>query len=588
MGVKIDERFAAQCSVVFNNNYDTCGTVTRASIDHLTPSDLESLFAPGGLFADLDAWFFTAIEMKACGTRTYGLYDWIMSGADRTKGRAALNIQKGMSGPSLLHPFILGKQDSVINTDFWAISQGWANSAYTAESTGPLDADDKAEGAAGDRIIRVVSRYGVDLDEKWFKTEQRLTIFSRSSTGVTRISQYKVLASATAADASYVDVLMEAENAGSAHPSDSAPTAGVVLIGVNNVNDYESWCHNSPNYDGKKRVPFWFQTMRRTRCVDEQYREFYQRLTTGNVNRAFKEFGDLDLAQRNAQDELNWKKQFCHAFFFNKPISANQTLALWESLEDIPTAGPFSVSTGMTGVNIGKRANFIGVHEQLYRCDRVRDLQNNPLNLYEWLDEVYRISRARETNGVNDTEQDWYTDEVFAANFHTAYVEYLKKEYGSSNISFEVILNQCKAGSNDLGFCWKTYNFKFPSNVRVNIITHKFFNDLRDAAKAESIESVGSLFVCLDMGKGGSIYWSQIATNRKVHKVGDLADLAKIDATAACTMATLTKEVTLISETGTAVVECPANSLWIQGVADAVPITTGKTGSSTSEYRNLY
>src|SRR5690606_10107944 len=103
--VKISDRFASQCSVVFNNNYDTHGTITRSSIEYLNPTQLESLFAPGGLFADMDAWFKTSFEMKACGTRTFGLYDWIMSGADREKGKAALNVQRSMGmNPGVLFP----------------------------------------------------------------------------------------------------------------------------------------------------------------------------------------------------------------------------------------------------------------------------------------------------------------------------------------------------------------------------------------------------------------------------------------------------------------------------------------------------
>src|SRR5437879_2594415 len=42
------------CKVVVSNNYDTHGTITRASIAHLTPSQLEDLFRPSGLFADMD------------------------------------------------------------------------------------------------------------------------------------------------------------------------------------------------------------------------------------------------------------------------------------------------------------------------------------------------------------------------------------------------------------------------------------------------------------------------------------------------------------------------------------------------------
>jgi len=89
------------CQVEVSNNYITCGTITRASVAHLTPTQLESLFKPSGLFADMDAWFRTSFEMKACGTRVNGLYDWLMS-SQRGMGNL-LDKTSIDRGPSLLH-----------------------------------------------------------------------------------------------------------------------------------------------------------------------------------------------------------------------------------------------------------------------------------------------------------------------------------------------------------------------------------------------------------------------------------------------------------------------------------------------------
>lgn len=582
MAVKITDRFASQCSVVYSNNYDTCGTITRSSIEYMTPSQLQDLFAPGGLFADLDAWFRTAIEMKACGTRTYGLYDWIMSGSERTKGKSLLSTQKVARNPSLLFPFILGFQESVINTDYWAVTQGQANSAYTALVTGPLTAADLALGAAADRVIRVVSRYGIDMDPKWFVDRDVVHIFSRSG-GIAQDGAWKVLASEVSADLTYVDVLLTSQNAGSSSPYASAPTTGVLVAGLNNVSDFEKWCTNRPNYDGRKEVPFWFQTMRRTRCVDQQYREYFQRLNEPGVNEAFKRFGDLTLAQRNAQDEHEYQKRFVNAFFFNKPVSANQTLALWKSLETISTPSGFSIDPGTGGSIREKRANFIGVKEQLLRCDRVRDLQNNPLNFYEFLDENYRIMRARRSQGRQVTDIDWFTNSPYRGQIMSAFMQYYKDQYlNTLHLNIEV------GKTNNLGMIWDSFYVKHPSGVRINIMSHEYFDDLRDANKTESQESIGNVLLCLDMGKpgpqGGTIYWSQIASNRKVHTVGDIEKLAQLDKDFACVMEGITKEITLTSETGTAVVECPSNSLWIWNCSDAVPVTTGETVS----YVNLY
>jgi len=98
------------------------------------------------------------------------------------------------------------------------------------------------------------------------------------------------------------------------------------------------------------------------------------------------------------------------------------------------------------------------------------------------------------------------------------------------------------------------------------------------------------MMLILDIGKpgpkGGTIYPGMIATNRKVRTLGEIEQLARIDPTFACTMENITEEITLISETCTAIVECPANSVWIMGVAAGPPTTVGYTANPS--YSNLY
>jgi hypothetical protein len=569
------------CQVVVGNNYDTsgAGSLTRTSIAHLTPTQLTSLFKPGGLFADMDSWFRTAFEMKACGVKTNGMYEWVNSNR-RSMGNL-LSYEKVDRGPSLLKPFVLGRQNSVINVDFWAITNGWANSGYVAgaSTTAVLSGAQLALGVAGDRVIRVVNRYGIDMDEKWFLNRDRVMVFGRSS-GTATTGQWKVLASAVDASKTYVDVLVTSENAGSSSAFDAAPTTGVLLQGGNNVNDFESWCQNRPTLDPRKRVPFWYQTMRRGRAVDSEYTKVFTRLMESNEY--YRQFGDLPLSERNRQDEELWQKQWLHSFFFGKPISANQTMANWQSLEAITTATGSTVDPGLGGKTIAYRANMIGVYEQLKACDRVRDLQNNPLNLYEFFNEIYNIVRARKSQGRSVNRIDVYTDSVFAANFETAFINYLKKEYG------DIVRLNIQEGSNSLGFTWRIFKPKFPVGIEIAIITHEFFDDFLNAFDREGIASRGRFALILDMGKpgpsGGTIYPGTIATNRKKRTLGELENLAKLDATFACVMEHITQDINLISETTTAVVECPANSLWIENIADAVPTTTGISGSKTDLY----
>jgi hypothetical protein len=578
------------CSVVIGNNYDTHGTITRASVAQLTPSQLEALFKPSGLFADMDQWLRTQFEMKACGTKVNGMYEWLMS-SQRNMG-SLLSTEKVDRGPGLLRPFVLGRQDSVVNSEYWVVVGGAANSGYTGNdgsspvgtaTTGPLTTADKAEGAASDRVVRIVTRYGFDLDPKFFAPRDRIHLFNLSN-GQTAHGQWKVLASAVSDDLSYIDVLVTSENAGSTTPYDSTPTTGIVMPGTNNVNDFESFCQNRPTLDPRKRVPFWYKTDRWGRRVDSEYKAVFARLMESNE--FFRQFGDLPLAERNRQDEELRQRRWINDFFWSKKISANQTMANWQSLEQITTVTGSTVDPGLGGKLVAFRANPVGVMEQLRACGRVKDLQNNPLNFDEFLDENYRIMRSRKSQGRMVDTLDWFTDSVYAAQMETAFINYLKREYG------DIVRIQIDEGSNELGFSWRIFKPKYPVGLKIAIVTHEYFDDMVNAFGDESLPTVGRVLWCLDIGKpgakGGTIYPGTIATNRKNRTLGELEQLARIDPTFACTMEHITEEISLISETWTAVCECPSNSCSVIGIAPAVPTTTGRSLAGGNSYLDLY
>lgn len=578
------------CSVVVNNSYDTCGTITRASVDHLTPTELEALFKPEGLFADMDAWFRTQFTMRACGTKRNGLYDWIMSSMSQVG--SLQNKVKLQRGPSLLQPFILGKQESVINISDWGIVNGIANSGYTGDTpgsavgtiaAGPLTAAQKALGGASDRVIRVTSPYGVDMDSKWFVSRDRIYIFGRAAGSFTQ-GQWKVLASAVDSSQDYVDVLITSENAGSSVQFDAAPTSGVVISGGPSVNDFESWCNNRPALNPTKRVPFWVETTRRTRCVDSETKRVFARLLESN--KYFEEFQNLETSEYNRQDEMLYQNQQINSFFWGKPKNANQTMANWQSLPQITTVTGSTVDPGLGGKLVAYEAYKVGVIEQLRKCGRVKDLQNNALNMEEFMDEIYNIMRSRKSQGRFSDSIDVWTDSRTAANFEIAFIAYMKVHYGGDilNIMIE------KGKNTSLGIQWKSYTPQFPQGVEINIITHEYFDDWVNAFNNKSIASSGRMMLILDIGspgaKGGTIYPGMVASNNKMSTLGQLDKLRNLDPTFACVMEHVTEEISLHSETSTAIVECPENSLAILGIADQVPVTTGKTANPA--YDNLY
>lgn len=580
------------CTVVVNNSYDTHGTITRASFNPLTPSQLEALFISGGLFNEMDDWFRTSFMMKACGTKVNCMYDWITS-SQRSDLKGLLTKEKLDKGPTLLKPFIMARQDSLINNDYWVVNNGIANSGYTGDnangaigtiSAGPLTAAQKALGAAGDRIVRVVTRYGIDTDSKWFLGRDRIHLFNKSGE-TTLKGQWKVIAAAHNTDRTYIDVLMSSENSGSTTPFDGTPTSGLIIAGTNNVNDYESFCQNRPTLNPRRHVPFWYKTDRRGREVDSETKKVFMRLNEGN--KWFETFQNLPLSEYYRQDEELYQKRWVHDFFYSKPINANQSMANWTSLEQITTVTGGTVDPGLGGALIAYRANPIGVIEQLQRCGRRIDLQNQPLNFYEWLDENYRIMRARKSQGRTVDVLDWWCAQRLSANIQSAYIDYLDNEYNDK------VRIPIETGSNELGFSWTIFkNLKFPSGLKIALVTADFFDDMFDAFSDENLASAGNVLWCLDIGKpgpkGGTIYPGMIESYNVTVTKGDLKTLQQIDSTFACTMRHISTEIQMSSLTWTAIVECPQNSIALEGVRDVVPITTGKSGTTQAQYENLY
>lgn len=593
-------QFTSQCGVAITNNYDTCGTLTKANLGTLTPEQIKALFTDGTKWYELKSYLKTQFEMAACGIQRNGFYDWIMSSNRPGMSKLITTVQRDR-GPSLIQPFIMARQKSIVNTDFWYITAGYdtgtdSNNALTTYSvgvTGPIstftvssvDGTSTAYTTQNDRIIRVKSVYGgsgFELSAAWFLERSEIYVLNTKS-GAAAHSAWRVISAAAATDKTYVDVLVRSINSFDTTAVDPDPTAGVVLIGINNVNDFESWCHNPANLNPWKHVPFWYQTRRRTRCVDSTYREMFAKLLADNE--WFAEFGDLPLAERNRQDEMEWQKQFVHSFLFGRPISSNQTLVLWASLSNITTPAGSVLDPGLSGHLIAKRANMIGVYDILKQCvdsngfSRVRDLQNQAINIQELLDELVNIYRARDSHGkVNPNQIDLYCGLQVAMILQIGIINWYKEKFG------DIIRLNITPGSNEWGFSWNTFDFPMYYNIKLNVITHKTFDDLETALTTAGV-SRGGFAMILDLGKGGTIYPAMLASNRKVYTVGDINKLAQLDTTYSCVMEAPTAEKTLTSETVTAIVECPLNSLWIEGIAtDAAAIYTGKVDS----YFNLY
>jgi hypothetical protein len=593
-----------RCATAISNNYDTCGSITRANIAYATPDGLLTIFKDSDTYRDMQSMMVTNMELKACGTKTYGLYDWLMSSA-RPVG-ALVNQKKIQGTDSIMEPFILATQKSIINSDYWAVVDGQVVAGYTSSNgttgtaTHPLS-DAQLVGAT--RVLKLANRYSLDPATSWFVAGGTLHTFGRNSSGAATRTQWEIIAAAVdpAATPAWTDVAVKHTDAVD-NIDDVGTSSGIAVIGVNNVSDYESWCNNRPALNPNRVVPFWTQTSRYTLCVDEFYKEWFAKLSANNPY--FSKFGDVTLAERNRQLGAMWQREWMNSFFWGKRISSDQSLANWTALT--PQYAHYNaagvspgVTTSATSHVVSRKANAIGVYEQLQACGRVKDLKGQRLNLAELFNELYNLYRTRSNSGRPADSIDVYTDSKTAASIQTAMVKYYgaaTATVGSDGTRSVMRFDyQVKDGKIDkLGFRVRSYELLYPQGVTLNVITDHFFDDLVSATIKEeteansfnsdaadrSIADTGRFLMFLDLG--GGVYPGIVDSNRKVHTIGALQDLAKIDSDYGCVMRTPTKEVTLNSLTWTAVVECPDDNLIIENFDASEPDTVVSSTAYTS------
>ncbi len=559
---QISSNIFTRCSPAIGSSLDSCGTVTKCDVISATPSDLTTIFTDNaGKFRDMQSLIGVQFEMKACGARVNPLFDLLM--ATKRNMRPYLSKKSVKGSDSIIEPFIMAGQKSVINDEYWALT---GNAAYTGS----------------DRLLTLASRNNAAVDASYFPPRSRIHVFARTSGGTHVRAVLQVVGASVSGSNLIIQATPQTTTLGASTKSTIASlTAGIVVRGTANINDYEQYCANRPALNPNQNIPFWFETNRWSMCVDELYEEWLMEMTKKNPY--FARFGDISIAERNRQYANYFQRELVNQVFWGKPL-ANQTLSNYRSLEQISTYGSSPLYLSDEGVCVGYRANAIGIYEQLAQCGRVKDLQNSVLNLVELFNEIYNIVRSRSDQGKPGAmEVDIMTDSFTAANIQRAMILYYNDQ-SAGLARFNIDTGKVMSGKNDaLGFKFDTYHLVYPAGVTINIITDYFFDDIAAAAAAESITSTGRFLWILDWS---GIYMGTIASNRIVHRTGDIRDLAKTDSAYACVMANPTREVSLNSLTWTLVIECPSDHLIVEGFNDNVPEYRGvsATGSSSDLY----
>lgn len=549
----------AKCAPNLTTNIKECGSVTVCSAKAMIQSELTN-YTRSGDYLIMGALIKHDMEIRMCDTVQNGLYDFLM--ANKVNVNKKVPFDKVDSGQWSIRPYILARQYSSINNAYWYVQGG-----KTVQST-------KWQ-------VDVSSTTNIPADTRSFPVGQRVYITGLTNAGTKTMTAWTVDQAVNSPSvANAIELTLVPQNAGS-YLSGSrlqSPVTGLLVRGTNNVSDFEKFCDEPPAYLNWKNVPFWYETQRTALCRSTQYEKWRSYLLADNP--LYAEFGDLSEIEKNRQLGADWQKRLVETMFWGKKISANQSLANYNLLDPINAFDGSAFGLGVDGGTcVGLRANMIGIYEQLAECNRVVDLQGATLNLISLFNELYNMKRVREgATGKYVTQFDIFTDSITASAINSAMIAYYNTLSGG-NTRYMVDINKQPGVSfnkeqdiqkAEFGFMYRSYNLNYPA-LRINVITHYFFDDYLTANTFAGQANAGRLLLVLDFS---GIYPGIAATNRKVWNTGELKDLARIDPDFACVMAVNTKQTTLMSVTGTMVVECPAGQLWLENFAATVPSTT--------------
>jgi hypothetical protein len=365
----------------------------------------------------------------------------------------------------------------------------------------------------------------------------------------------------------YVDLLLvgETDNTSNAWYN-VAPSSGVVRLIPPNINDYETYCRNRINVNTKKQVPFWVQTTRQVRKTGSEYEKVRKLLISDNA--WFSKFVDLSDSDRARQDEVKYRRELVNMLLFQEAISSNQTIALWKNLEQINSlSSGITVNPGTGGQLMAFRANVVGVLPQLRACGQALDYLNASLNIKTWVETyIYPLWRARQESNRPNRSIDVFTDSDTAGQAEVAFINWYKDRTGSTS---QININPNDGGEKaEFGFTWRTFTVPTkPLGVKINFIVHEAFDDLKNAL-GSTYEQAGRYLWTVDFN--GSVYPAMVRSNQKVHTVGDLNDLSKVESLFACTLENPTERINLSSQTLTMVVECPLRSRVDYGFSNIV------------------
>lgn len=554
----LDSGAFTACAPSLRTNIRQCGTVTQMNASPLNSNELDA-YMKSADFRVMEALFHHDMEIRMCEAVQNGLYDFMM--AQKVNLSRKLTTTRLNSGMLDVAPFVMARQFSPINNEYWAVTGGEANAQYSDTIWG-----------ASEWKVTVASTTNIPADANFFPVGQRVWMQGKTEGGSATRTQWVVIKVDDSSAPTSIDLYLRGQNAGSKllpNMGDKLghPTTGLLEIGTPNVNEFEEFCTEAPTHLNWKDKPFWIEATRDSQCRSSLYEKWHMLVLQDNA--LYKEYFDLPEIEKNKQLGQQWQRRLVRQMFWGKAIDGNQNLA---DYRDLPEIAAMDLSTYGLGVDggavVGRRANAIGIYEQHAECDRVVDCLGEQLNLPALFAELYNMYRVRKANGTAKPDVfDMFTDSVTAELINQAMILYFKDKSGSQLQYTSPADGQPKTAA--FNFNYRSYKLFWPA-VQINVISHDFFDDWRSAG----ISAIGAddnttrVLWVLDFS---GIYPGIISTKRTVYTTGDHKTLAAVSSRAACVQTMPTREETLTGMVWTMICECTVGNLILENFSGDVP-----------------
>lgn len=458
------------------------GSLTKADITAFTPAKIVEL---NDLAVAESEMYRSLTVSRITGVKEMPIFDLLLS---RMTNIAPEIKEDGAKGQTYFRPYILRKQEDIVNSNNFEISGGVADpdrgkivdGTYHPINAWKITVKSKSLGKTNDAKLAYLET-GLKNIGRYFLPGQHVVVLNLASDAVNE-PIFRILSASSRTDggSEVADVVIVPnrteewwnDGANAALLSSWEPSNGIVMIGTNSVSDYESWAYNEPVDHAPRLVAHWMQCCRFTRCYDELYKEFLEKIMAGEVNAYLEAFKELPMAEQNRKMYALFQRKMMATMLFGQAINEHQTV---EGYKNLPTVLDPRGNNGL----IEYKANCLGVFTQLGAADRRVDYEGAKFNINVFEEQVYGLKRHREADGGSVDSIDFITDKATATRFKWIMADYYKKRYGMGwNREFSP--NEKISFGTQTMWNYNTYELE-EAQCEINIITEPFLTDHKSA-----------------------------------------------------------------------------------------------------------